>query len=206
MTQSAPLSASLVSKWFVARAQRSGEHDLDNLKLQKLLFLAESRYHHLSGRRLLREPFEAWKHGPVVQAVYREYSRYGRAPITEKLSNDGPWTALGFDAEMVLDEIWAAFGVYSGWRLRDITHENGPWEDVYQPDKRNLVIPAASIGAAWPEFAALEAEASKPVESSLAKYRAMTNPLGERAGNPSALLEELSRSDRMRREAASLLQ
>lgn len=201
----APLPASLVSKWFVSRAQQSPEHDLDNLKLQKLLYLAESRYRHLSGRRLIREQFEAWKHGPVVQTVYREYSPCGAAPIHEQLAEDGPWTRLSFDAQMVLDEIWDAFGVYSGWRLRDITHENGPWEDVFDPLIKHIVIPDDAIGAAWPEFAALEAEASKPVESVLAKFRAMSAPVGERRGDPAQLIDELDRSDHLRREASSLL-
>lgn len=202
----APLPASLVSKWFVSRAQQSPEHDLDNLKLQKLLYLAESRYRHLSGRRLIREQFEAWKHGPVVQTVYREYSPYGAAPIHEQLAEDGPWTCLSFDAQMVLDEIWSAFGVYSGWRLRDITHENGPWEDVFDPLVKHIVIPDDAIGAAWPEFAALEAEASKPVESALAKFRAMRVPAGVRRGDPGLLIDELRRTDTLRREAATLFE
>lgn len=211
MTYAPPLAASLVAKWFVARAQHAPDHDLDNLKLQKLIYLAQSRFLHLSGTSLIREDFSAWKHGPVVASLWKECSEFRDAPIHLDLADDGPWHQLRRDVEIVLDETWMAFGVYSGWRLRDITHEVGPWADVYVPGVRNIVIPRDAIGAAWGEFAKLEAEPAvshNAFEDALEKFRlrAANSPLGPRKGDPSALEHELARTDALRKEANSLLQ
>ena len=211
MTYTPPLAASLVAKWFISRAQRSSDHDVDNLKLQKLLYLAQSRYLHRTGIPLIKEDFAAWKHGPVVAPVYRECSEFGRAPIVMDLAEDGPWHHIPVGVATVLDETWLAFGVYSGWRLRDITHEVGPWREVFIEDVKNIVIPREAIGAAWPEFAALEAEPAishNLIEDALDRYKHLSGvvPMGERVGDPAALEEELSRNDLLRKEANSLLQ
>lgn len=211
MTYAPPLAASLVAKWFIERAQRAPDHDLDNLKLQKLLYLAQSRFLYLSGTSLIREEFSAWKHGPVVAPLWKECSEFKDGPIHMDLAEDGPWHHLRRDVEIVLDETWMAFGVYSGWRLRDITHEVGPWSEVFVDDVRNIVIPRDAIGAAWAEFAKLEAEpavAHNAVEDALEQFRllAARTPEGTRRGDPAVLESELARTDALRKEANTLLQ
>jgi uncharacterized phage-associated protein len=209
MAYAPPLAASLVAKWFIARAQLSDAHDVDNLKLQKLLFLAQSRYLSLAGAPLIKEQFEAWRHGPVLPAVYRECSEFASRPIEMDLAEDGPWTTLGADVEIVLDEIWAAFGVYSGWKLRQITHDLGPWERHYVEGERHTVIPQDDIRLSWLDFARVEADGSpelKTLEDPLSRFRESLdrNPLGRRVGDPAELLTELERTDQLRREATSL--
>jgi uncharacterized phage-associated protein len=204
-----PLAASLVAKWFIARAQLSEGHDLDNLKLQKLLFLSQSRYLNSTGTPLIKENFEAWKHGPVVATVYRECAPYEGQPIAMELSASGPWHGLPVDVETVLDEIWSAFGVYSGWKLREITHDFGPWERHYVEDKRHIPIPVDEIGSAWPDFARLEADGTaelRTLSDPLARYRSVLrgNPLGVRSGDPRELLDELERTAELRIEATSI--
>lgn len=209
MAYAPPLAASLVAKWFIARAQLSDAHDVDNLKLQKLLFLAQSRYLSLAGAPLIKEQFEAWKHGPVVATVYRECSAFERRPIEMDLAEDGPWASLGVDVEIVLDEIWASFGVYSGWKLREITHNLGPWERYYVEGERHIPIPQEDIRVSWTDFARLEADGStelKTLDDPLARFREslLHNPLGARSGDPAELLVELERTDDLRKEATSL--
>lgn len=210
MSYAPPLAASLVAKWFIARAQQSPDHDLDNLKLQKLLYLAQSRYLHFSGKSLVKEEFSAWKHGPVIAPLYRECSEFGSEPIHMDLAEDGPWHQLTRDVEVVLDETWAAFGVYSGWRLRGITHDVGPWSEVFVEHVKNIVIPRDAIGDAWSEFSKFEAEpavARNVIEDALERFRllAIETPLGTRMGDPSLLENELARTESLRKEANSLL-
>ncbi|MFD2419431.1 Panacea domain-containing protein [Amycolatopsis pigmentata] len=67
-------NASTVAKWFVAWAEADDEATLSNLKLQKLLYYAQGHYLALTGRPLFDDEIQAWSHGPVVPAVYRQWN------------------------------------------------------------------------------------------------------------------------------------
>jgi len=98
-----PLSASLIAKWFVARTSDDAEQDLSNLKLQKLLFLAQSRYIHEHGVSLIKEDFEAWDHAPPSESSTGVQHLRG-SPVLVELADDGPWTRLPASAVAMLDQ------------------------------------------------------------------------------------------------------
>ena len=139
-TYEAPAASSLVSKWFISRAQSDASRPLDNLKLQKLLYLAQSRYQFEHHTPLLKERFLAWKHGPVVRTVWAECNEFGDRPIRMDLAVDGPWNDLAPDIVDVLDGVWEEFGALSGWDLRQLTHRAGPWPEHYV-EGANVEIP-----------------------------------------------------------------
>lgn len=206
-----PFSASLVAKWFIRHAQNRHDQDLDNLKLQKLLFLAHSRTLSEFDVPLVVERIEAWRHGPVVQTVYREFREFDERPIDLELAVDGPWDHLPSPFVGVLEDTWDRFGAFSGWRLRDLTHEVGPWRAHFKPDVKNIAIPNEEIGLAWPVFQTYGA-APLPANSDLldeARSRlrrvAEENPLGTRMGDPRDLVRQLDATEELRREAARLL-
>lgn len=101
------------------------EDDLiSNLKLQKLLYYAQGFALVLLGRQLFAERIEAWQHGPVVPDMYRQYKAYGSNPI----SHDPEFIPnLNTDERDVVDEVYAVYGQYSPWRLRELTHQEQPW-------------------------------------------------------------------------------
>lgn len=204
----APVAASLVAKWFILRARSSEAHDLDNLKLQKLLFLAHSRYLATHDAPLIREPVEAWKHGPVVSTVYHEFKSFVERPIEVDLSEHGPWERLSADIEDALVHTWTAFGVLTGWRLRDLTHELGPWEASYAPHARHVCISNEEIRAAWPSFDLFAADHSSedlPAVIRLRKLRerAAATTLPEGSVNSEALLSQVE-NDSVRKAATAL--
>ncbi len=209
MTYEAPLSASLLAKWFVRRADRADAGDLDNLKLQKLLFLANSSFLNSHGRPLVRERVEAWKHGPVIDVVYQEYKEYGNAPIVQSVSEDGPWNRLPNDVSKTLDEIWDSFAVLSGWALRELTHDVGPWRSFFVATEKHTVIPNYDIGLAWPLFAAHaadrgpEAVALRRLDELRQKARA--NSVPALSFNAAALQADYESLESLRNEANSLL-
>ncbi|MFJ6427529.1 Panacea domain-containing protein [Microbacterium maritypicum] len=210
MTQyQAPLAASLVAKWFIRRANEAHATDLDNLKLQKLLFLSHSRYVHTVGRPLIRERVEAWKHGPVIDVVYQEYKSFGNSCIDQSLTADGPWQHLPEDVTDALDNVWDSFGVLSGWALRELTHDLGPWQRHYDGSRLHVVIPNEEIGGAWPMFSThaanrgAEAAALRRLQELRMKAAALpTSPLRVNAGG---LLEDYESLAHLRKEATSLL-
>ncbi len=205
----APISASLLAKWFVRRAAQASASDLDNLKLQKLLFLADSRYAHSHGKNLVRERIEAWKHGPVVDVVYQEYKPFGDCPIKMQVADDGPWSRLPAEVDRTLEDTWDAFAVLSGWALRELTHEVGPWKDCYRPPKRHAEIPKELIGIAWPSFAAHAADRGPEAEALLRldslRRMASASKLPDVPTNAENLIRDYESLRALREEATSLL-
>ena len=75
----------------------SGGSLLDEMKLHKLLYLAQRESLAIFGRPLFYESFEGWKFGPVSPDVRKVYSNGGIQAITNDVSPEasiigGIWT------------------------------------------------------------------------------------------------------------------
>lgn len=134
-------------------AQKEGE-SIDVLKLVKLVYLSDRAHMQAYGYPVLNDKFVSMPHGPAnsitlnyingamrPQEQWDEFvaAREGYAiAIVRQLSEDD-FDELS-DAEVgTLEGVWARFGGYDKWQLRDWTHENCPeWED---PDGSSEPIP-----------------------------------------------------------------
>ena len=134
-----------VAKLFIeiaASQNKSGNGDLmTNLRLQKLLYFAQGWCLARTGKPLFDSQLEAWRYGPVVPEIYKQYSDNGNRGIESD----------GFDAnaltpeecELVLD-VMREYGKYSTSALVRMSHASGaPWinTDIHK------VIPQDQIQA-----------------------------------------------------------
>ena len=120
-----------IANYFVEQASCEDESDLTNLKLQKLLYLAQCEYLTKYEKPLFDDPIEAWPLGPVIQHVYDTFKECGGYPIS---CFDVDYDAQTISNEMVefLDYVWAKWSIYSAAHLVDLTHEEGsPWSKAY---------------------------------------------------------------------------
>lgn len=110
-----------------------------NLKLQKLLYYSQGFHLALYNESLFPEPIEAWQHGPVCPVVYRHFKQYdgGAIPMPEGFDP----SSIPEQARGVLKEVHRAYGQFSAWRLRELTHKEPPWANHYRPEARGIVIP-----------------------------------------------------------------
>ena len=129
----ANISAMDIANYFLASVDEDSGDNISNLKLQKLLYYAQGFYVAIAGRPLFSEDILAWGHGPVVPAVYHAFKEYGSNAIP---CGDFDFTVFDPDMRELLDEVFQAYGQYSAWKLRDMTHDEAPWK--YTP--RNTVI------------------------------------------------------------------
>ncbi len=126
-------NASDVAKYFIQLASQkvvgdNGEREgITNLKLQKILYLAQAYFLAKKNKPLFKDKIEAWQYGPVVPNVYRAYSKNGSDPILTYETE----TSISAEDQIVLKEIWDTFGGYSAGRLVDITHSHAPWKNAY---------------------------------------------------------------------------
>lgn len=137
-----------IAEWFIAWADKAEGEDagLTNLKLQKLLYYAQGHYLGAHRRPLFNDPIQAWAHGPVVPDVYHAYKSYGRGAIDveQVLSDSFAWDDFR-DVEEHLLSVWATYGQYSAWALREKTHQETPWVSAFEHDERNLEISRQSM-------------------------------------------------------------
>lgn len=140
----AEYDALTIAKWFVAWAE-ADEADVSNLKVQKLLYYAQGHHLAMFGSPLFRDKIQAWSHGPVVENVYHELKQFGRTGVV--LPDDDPFVFDEVDEETTryLMQVWNTYGAIAAWRLRDMTHETGPWQRHFVPDQRYIAIPQDEI-------------------------------------------------------------
>lgn len=128
-------------------------HPVSNLQLQKMLYFLQTVYCRATGGSLLfEEKFEAWPYGPVIEAVYREYSEYGGSVIERCYPDDLIYLGISDEwIDFVNDGIRELREKYP-WDLVKMSHApNSPWAQVYKDGEGyrrpidNELIKAAAI-------------------------------------------------------------
>ncbi|MDY6784594.1 MAG: DUF4065 domain-containing protein [Cyanobacteriota bacterium] len=116
-----------VARYFIARAYEDGiEAEMTNMKVQKLLYYAQSLHLALYDEPLFNEEIQAWRYGPVCPPAYRFYSDFEaqQLPIPKKEIS----RHISEQVKKILEEVWGYFGGYHAYRLSDMTHLEFPWK------------------------------------------------------------------------------
>lgn len=144
--------ARAVANYFLDMAEHAGK-SLTPMKLQKLIYYAHGWHWGLYDEPLLEEPIQAWKFGPVIPSVYREFKGAGSGPIYDRASRIDwnkfemiPYEIPKEDKKTIkfLNRIWEQYSPISAAKLSQRTHMPGtPWEITrkgYENDERHLII------------------------------------------------------------------
>jgi uncharacterized phage-associated protein len=153
-----PFSAAAVANEFLHLAHRDGKR-ISPLKMQKLVYFAHGWYLAITGRPLLAEPIQAWKYGPVIPSLYREFKEFGDSPIqfpalafrqgkgmtTARLDDEGDPQEVELPRR-VIQRVWQQYGKFSASQLSSFTHNEGsPWDTTPDKDELGTVIPDEKI-------------------------------------------------------------
>ncbi len=126
------------ARYFIVRAYEDGiEAETTNMKVQKLLYYAQSLHLALYDEPLFEDEIQAWRYGPVCPPAYRFYSDFEakQLPIPRQES----LLQLPSEKKELLEEIWGYFGGYHAYKLSDMTHVEFPWKKA-----RRGLLPEAS--------------------------------------------------------------
>lgn len=152
-------SATHVADYMLASAVLDYGLNLDQLQLNKLLYIANGFVLQDRDEPAFHNPVEAWKYGPVIRTVWETYNNWGDAPIRmldmcrTSLGNKAEVARrrnellkiIGRDVAGIVGGVLEGYGRCTGGELVDMTHRKGtPWSDAYRPG-RNNVIPTESI-------------------------------------------------------------
>lgn len=134
-------NAKAVANYFLQLAKDKGT-SLTPMKLQKLVYFAHGWNLALHEEPLIADTIEAWKFGPVVPSLYREFKYFGNGVITAfaneldleefdivepKIPDDD------VQAKALIVRIMETYGSLSAIQLSKMTHLNdAPWYRVRQ--------------------------------------------------------------------------
>lgn len=140
MTKTKIYNASEVAKYFIYLASKNIIGDkkeregITNLKLQKILYLAQAYYLSKLNKPLFKDNIEAWIYGPVISSVYHQYKKNENNPIIDIDDN----SKISSEDKIFLEKIWDSFGGYSASKLVEITHSHTPWKEAFTTSSKNI--------------------------------------------------------------------
>ncbi|MEB6354975.1 DUF4065 domain-containing protein [Klebsiella variicola] len=126
-----------VANAFIEKANEAGVTDLSQMKLQKLVFFAQSWSLRLYDRPLVEDFFAKWPYGPVIPSLYHATKHYGSEHISSLIStlefSDGGSSAvvtptigdIGEELSCLINNIIKVYGRMTAAALSRLTHLAG---------------------------------------------------------------------------------
>ena len=115
------------------------------MHIVKLVYIAHGWVLGFLGKPLIAQQVEAWKYGPVVPEVYRQYSAFGGFPILMPAASQ-PLQIDDYERH-ILGTVEKAYRPRTALQLSALTHQAGsPWDiTVKRHGLVNAVIPNSLI-------------------------------------------------------------
>jgi uncharacterized phage-associated protein len=127
---------------YLTHQEESKEASISHLKLQKMLYFAQTCRVQFSNGPLFTEEIQAWSHGPVIEPVYQIYKEFKNNPIELSEAEYQKAELLSFSTEIkeFLKKMWKISFRHDAWDLRKITHSSScPWQNIYQEGKNKVI-------------------------------------------------------------------
>lgn len=138
----------------VYEKQTQTKFENSELKLQKLMYLAQRESLCLRGKTLFDTEFEGWRHGPVIPEL-RFYFENNYEPL-ENIEE----STLTSDEIYVINNVIAQYGMYEAWYLADLTHRDISWKNA----RRGLNVEAPGCNHLKIEDIRKDAENVRPYD------------------------------------------
>jgi uncharacterized phage-associated protein len=114
-----------VANYILSLSEPEAGDEISNLKLQKLLYYVQGFSLVLLKKPMFEESIQHWEHGPVVPEAYHAFKNYGSSGIP--VPGDFDPDCLSQDCRKLINDVYSAYGQFSAWKLRQMTHEESPW-------------------------------------------------------------------------------
>lgn len=114
---------------------------ITNLALQKVLYYVQIQHLEEYKCCAFDDEIEAWRHGPVIRAVYNAFRKYISSEIEiddkEVINNTIPLPSEILNTIHVI--VNKAVKYKDAWELVDKTHQTFPWNSVYIPGESAVI-------------------------------------------------------------------
>lgn len=143
MSHNIGYSGLAIADYFIEQANQK-QIPITNMAVLKMIYFAHGLSYPTLGRKLITDPFLAWKWGPVEPKTYNQFSAYNNLPIAQPSGRTTTeLQSIKADTELrtLLDSL-LPLAMYNPLVLSEITHENGaPWSKTpnLRPIEDNLI-------------------------------------------------------------------
>ncbi len=93
---------------------------VDEMKLHKLLYLAQRESIAITSEPMFAEEFEGWKYGPVSRTVRHCYTKDGL------YSEDGI-NEISDENKYIAKNVILQYGGFESWKLSELSHKEKSW-------------------------------------------------------------------------------
>lgn len=111
-----------VAKYLNALYKDAHHCEMDQMKMHKLMYFSQRESLMISGEPLFAGDFEAWKYGPVLKEVRREY--------TAGNMFSGEYGELSEEEMKLLRDVFSRYDAYDSWKLSTLSHVESSWLDA----------------------------------------------------------------------------
>ena len=134
-------TANAVANAFIRLANKD-EVPITNMKLQKLVYIANGYCLAILDRPLFDNDVHAFEWGPVIPTLYNKLKKFGSSEITKDIDSDDPELIENGRAVSIVNEVWNAYKDIDAARLSAITHrEETPWFETWNKKKYGIIDP-----------------------------------------------------------------
>ena len=134
-------SSILVADYILRRAAVASI-GLTQFQIIKQTFIAHGRHLAVTGKPLILDRIEAWKHGPVIPVLYQALKVYGNGPVPAFSYCGTPASSderdeffkntLPDQARSIIEGVVRDYGDWSVSEIYQLCHEPGtPWKTCY---------------------------------------------------------------------------
>ena len=131
----------------------------------KLVYLAHGYVLGMTGRPLIMDRIEAWKHGPIIPNLFHALAEYGRKPVLRLYTDETPVASpeinrrrdelaemIGREDAHIINQVADAHSECGPLDLSGICHSEGsPWDQVVEKKYESKPIPNDVIMAYYKE-------------------------------------------------------
>lgn len=128
----ATMYSSVQAAWAVLREAKIQDKPLSNLQLQKLVYICHGYLLGWKNVPLIEDKIEAWKYGPVIAEVYKEFNNEDKEIEVSGAENIITDLDKDENAKACIRQVVKIYGDYNGNQLVNLTHqEDSPWFEAF---------------------------------------------------------------------------
>lgn len=110
-----------IAQYIYDSYKAEAQENIDELKLQKLLYFAQRESLAILGEPLFSENLEGWVHGPVSPHVRSYFSSDNGINYDTK--------DISIEAKRMVNNVICEYGHLASWKLRNLSHEEISWKN-----------------------------------------------------------------------------
>jgi len=144
--------------------------DLTNIKISRLLYLAQGYHLKEYGAPMFEDAIEAWECGPIIPEVFLTYKEYGDKSITDY--DIKMVSGIASEAEEIMFGVAREYGKYTDRMLWNLIQVKGsPWDQAYDGSPVHAEISLSSMQSYFSAQKALKPAIKHFDESDFVGYR-----------------------------------